>query len=750
MTNANCDTNVTSPTRTLSALDCIEEGQDDGLIALESYNQTRDTHIEITYKNATNPEAAVAIFDQPSAPVPEEPKHEFKRRISLNNARRSDRRSSIKILRRVSNYMLSTAVGQKRRHSDFTQSHGASRTSTRRHTLDVDAGRNLDIFGQTSQETGALTAEEIGVSQDMPQRLLTRSNDTQVEKRLSGVRSMAIDQGEMTGLSTSQNVDQNDPTAAQHEMEIDGDVPGTTIVDDDDESTTTAQSDEENRVSESPGGSSAEGANVPEYTKIEQQPENVDVRGDEGDHAAILKHEADPTVETCPNNTREMSSSPEEDLGPMITRQVQQKVEIAAAEEVNGIMDDIMSQIGDRVEGQATHPGSANGEDNVDGDSDLADLLSFVRRNKERKGGQAASIMPPTRPKKRRSGSMSSATSETGSPMSRAESASAATSPRVPLGAKDANKSPSPIKRKLKAASDAPLKKTSRLVAPDLEDTEPTKPKKRRKKMESDTDDIFNPEMGMGQDLTQRGLGGPRRSTRVATTKKTSATVTPSSSIPVRLGALADLDLPAPSATGLNNAVLQKKAAAELRANTQKNKGGAIPPAMVLAALAESVEDETATPPTLRDVEVITRPRGSKTVRWDEILARVQGENSDEAASDDQTVEEKKLDDVEVEEEEAQLPSPPQLRIVADHEDERVQPEHEKKQAATAPRRSTRSAAASRLPTRGGSVPSAATPKKSGLPAPSKAARGETVSRGVRRGMSGPGTPAPRRGGRRV
>lgn len=440
-------------------------------------------------------------------------------------------------------------------------------------------------------------------------------------------------------------------------------------------------------------------------------------------------------------------------------------------------------------------------EEDIDGDSALADLHSFVRRaksSKERKDVPPTALILPSNAshaslaKQRRSGSMSSATSDAGSPMGKIEKMipnATTASPRVPLGMKDANKSPSPAKkRKLKGpADDVPVslmkKKSKRLVAPDLEDYDteaPSQPKKRRRKIETNnTEDIFNPQIAFNQDLTKRGNTAPtvpdggagaslasRRSSRIATTTKKAA------AIPVRLpGSSFDLDLgdmPVPSTVAFSAQKTEKDLATETRVNTRKNKGGAVSVPIALASLATVMmgQDDDGT------TTVMVPKADGKNVRWDEVLVRVQGEEVAAVSPD----EEDSTDKEPAEEEETALPLPPQLRLTdgqgdrpgspmssrpaddkeseQDHEPEpqpqaRPQPE---KELGSATRRSNR-AATSRLPTRGGGVVGAAgTPaKKSPLPASSvvnKVSRGGAAAR-ARLGMAGPGTPGPRRGGRR-
>lgn len=611
---------------------------------------------------------ALPFFDQPIPDVQVEPEHESRRRVSLNNARRSDRTSDVKIIKRVHNWMAGAAVGKKRRHSDMSVLHQPV-VSKRRHTLDVDAGMNPDIFGQ-----------------------------------LKGIPPPAESPKKPTEMLHEQ-------TEASHE------------------------------------------------------------------------HVSSPPTMSSENSTHDKAlASPEND-----------ESEERAANESNAENED--------------------DEENVEGDSDMAYLQSFVQRSKSSKEEKrddvpSAPILLKVFSKKRRSGSLNSATSDAGSPMAKMTNSAATISTakaRVPLGEKDANKSPSPSKkRKLNAAEDGsmPLKKKSgRLVAPDLDDLEPatTKRKKRRKGIESDSDDVFNPEMDFNQVLTQRsttGGAGARRSTRIATTQKPEP-----APINVRLpgGVFVDNgDMPTVSTAGITNAVLQRKADQDLanktRANTRKNRGGAVPVQMALASMAERTGDGDADEFTITTTVFVEpkvgRSGGIKTVRWDEILARVQGEETVAIAAAVEPEECKAVaespteaeDQKEDEEEDTQLPSPPQLRVVnlpspgADRPDNPVanqlaidgeEQEAPVKNRLAPVRRSSRAATVSRLPKRGGgsSAPTAApltpipTPKRSSLPAPSRVSklgggRGGAAAVGAaetraRLGMAGPGTPAPRRGGRR-
>lgn len=629
---------------------------------------------------------ALPFFDQPIPDIQVESKHESRRRVSLNNARHSDRTSDAKIMKRVHNWMAGAMSGKKRRHSDMSALHQPV-VSKRRHTLDVDAGMNPDIFGQLKVIPTPIEATK------KPMEILH----------------------ERTEASLGENT-------------------GTTAI-------------------------------------------SMDLAAQDDERLAVTEEEAI-----------------EGDAGHIENEHIVHEDENTDNEDE---------------------------EDNVEDDSDMTYLQNFVQRSKSNKGEKrdnvpSAPILIKSFAKKRRSGSLNSATSDAGSPMAKmatTESTITNARPRLPLGEKDANKSPSPSKkRKLKAADDgsAPIKKKSgRLVAPDLDDIEPatTKRKKRRKGIESDTDDVFNPQMDFNQVLTQRSTtgggtgvgGGPaRRSTRIATTQKPDP-----APINVRVpgGVFVDNgDMPAVSTAGITNAVLQRKADQDLanktKANTRKNRGGAVPVQMALASMAERSGDSDADEFTLTTTLLIDPKVGrsgtAKTVRWDEILARVQGEAESVAITaaaeldNKAEVESEAQPENEEEEEDTQLPSPPQLRVVGlpdlgpdrpgnpvanqlatDSED---QDEAITKTRPTPIRRSSRAATVSRLPKRGGGVSTHAIapptpaltpkPKRSSLPAPSRvnksgggrggaAAAAGTADARARLGMAGPGTPAPRRGGRR-
>lgn len=723
---------------------------------------------------------ALPFFDAPvAAGVQDEPEHESKRRISMDNARRNDRRPSVKTTKRVAHWIagLHASHDKKRRHSELPQdlevSASGEKNSRRRHTLDVDVGRNLDIFGAQTA-TQQVEKEEHRESKQWARRSLV-SEERQTLQDLT-VAEPISSKSTIGGSTISESTVPVPVSQPVHLM-------------DDHEDPLTSEDEGIEQQSEVDAGPTFE----------------MDISADVGD---IM----DGIIDQIVNDIQDSSAS------------------IAS--------QNIDANAASLKLGKSLAPSAAQdkdlflpaNEDDLEGDSALADLHNFVRRaksSKERHDTQTSMILPSSNfaVKKRRSGSMNSATSGTGSPMGKIEKMTTTASlntasPRVPLGEKDANKSPSPAKkRKLKGGAEpGPIvkKKHNRLVAPDLEDydTEPAQPKKRRRKIEADTEDIFNPDIAFGQDLTKRASSssfssssssapmadgpGSRRSSRIKKAVATAIPVRFSSAGPT--GAMLD-DMPTVSTAAVTNAALTRKAnkdlAAETRTNTQKNKSGAVAVAVALATMAAAGAGEAGGAGEDEITTVVSGPRpgGAKSVRWAEILARVQGEDVEVvtatketvAAAEAAEVEEKEKETEREDDEESALPPPPQLRLadesrpsnpvasqLGDEQEEQqsqskfeieLRPESECKSekktasAAAAPRRSSR-AAVSRLPTRGGGMAPAGTPAKkiSALHGPSvvttnkgRGGASATAAAGARArlGMAGPGTPAPRRGGRR-
>lgn len=681
--------------------------------------------------------AALPFFDAHNdAGVQNEPKHEARRRFSLENARRSDRRSDAKIIKRVSHWMEGNTINRakSRRHSGFpglSTSTCDETTKKRRHTLDVDVGRNLDIFGQQSEPATRGDVLPLPIT-------LIDSNSTSL-----GLVPSVISE---SGSPMVKPVSTSAPSGVVNEM---------------------------------PAPDMKSGAAI--------DPEKTD-------RVTVITGEAATVVDDS------AAYAVPEDAGTVAMRLEQDESKQVVVEHIE--------------DGDTLKTGVfSEDEDDGEGDSALADLHSFVRRarsGKERRDtSPSAPILSPLKSKlvvkKRSSGPTGAATSGAGSPMSKVDKAAATAavvatsttvSPRVPLGQKDVNKSPSPSKkRKLKGLSShdtmAPAtKKTGgRLVAPDFEDYDteaPAQPKKRRRKLEANVSgDIFNPEMLTNQDLTKRSssssgasasapdkgaAGAARRSSRIAT----STTIKKAAPIPVRLPGSSSLDLgdmPVPSTAAVTARKADRDLAAETRLNTNRNKGGAVPVAVALVALgavAAGEHDQTTAVTTARKA-------GTKNVRWDEILARVQGEEPVVPSPAAGNVDTEVVAETQEEEEEAALPSPPQIRFAASEQRDPsrnlvdaqlrgVEDEPRTKLQATvsapsptlslspAPVRRSARSAASRLPTRGGGL----TPvkKRKSLPSSSigsvsKASNSDVIGARARLGMAGPGTPGPRRGGRK-
>lgn len=772
----------------------------------------------------------IPIFDQPADQALAEPVHEFKRRISLNNALRSDRRSSTRVLKTVKNWIASTHT-PNRRHSDVAQIMEQPQGGNRRHTLDVDVGRNPDIFGQKLPEP------EVQISRAVDDKILDQETQHK-EKSMFDMRFAEFQQ---------KMNKRNQPPINEAELaaEIDEDVVNVYLH-------LAPKSDVESpKPSPQTPRKYSRGMEIPwddfklfAGVKIAQTTEGIiDMNSvkDAVDTDAITSASPVPAsagiILDGEQNTSALSSEEdsEGDEGSETNMDITFDISgpsdksdgIRINEPTVNVLDCPVAQVEDPDETiedttTATTVIAEEIKDNADDDSALALLHSFVRKAQTSKEGKqnthqdTVPIFASAIARKRLSGSMM--TSDTGSPMAKAETESSTPSPRKPLEARDANRSPSPKKRKLGETGDAPLvKKCGRLAKPDLEDIEPSQPRKRRKKMESDTDDIFNPEMDLGQNLTQKSQasGIARRSSRIATTKSSKAI----STIPVRFpgssGMLQDPDMPAVSTTGINSAVLQRKVekdlATETRTNTRRNKGGAVPVPVALVALAQQPFEETTTvqiPCTASNSNKSQRPSGNKTVRWDAVLARVQGEEyKSSPVTSPEVAQEPLPDNIEnkednnnnknEDEEDENMPSPPQMRHIgmspapkkSNNNNKRpgtpvaggqlqteqitttttapaaAQPEPEKK--LQTPRRSTRSATTttSRLPrTRSNAsspaaapaaaaapVVTTATPKKSTLSAPSRKAAGRPAAAAAPSVAGRLGTPAPkRRGARRV
>lgn len=755
----------------------------------------------------------VPIFDQPADQNQAEPQHESKRRISLDNARRSDRRSDTKALRRSKNWVATTNT-LNRRYSDVAQLIGQSRRSNRRHTLDVDVGRTLDIFAQPLPETET----------QLPPAQNNQANAQQEEKSTFDIQFEEFQQrkpAKINEIDLSAEIDEevvkmyvntnstpkseNRDSAKPPEQSPTKYTPGKGIPWDDFKLFAGVKIVSPRKdISEIIPEQGADGVEITVSENIVPDAVNIIVDEEEATYSPDSEHEEEHDDDNLATDTIVTDMDVSIDIG-------------AISDESDGTClnkptVDIFHDITPPVEGAdetfEERPAEADetttieaDKDTADDDSALALLHSFVRRaqtSKQSGTQDTVPILASTIAKKRMPGSMISATSDTGSPMAKVEGGIDSPSPRKPLEARDANRSPSPKKRKLGMETGEDvliLKKSGRLSKPDLDDLEPSQPRKRRKKMESNTDDIFNPDMDLSQVLTQKSRGGPgiaRRSSRIATTKssKTDNAQSEFSTIPVRLpgssGMLShDSDVPAVSTTGVTTATIQRKVekdlATETRTNTRKNKAGAVPVPVALVALAQQPAGTSPTSGTC--VGKGSRPGGSKTVRWDATLARVQGEEELSATTTTNLETQEAVAAVAVnsndgkDDDDENLPSPPQMRHVGEispalapkarpgnpitcqlQEEQQtvapVEPEQpEKKTKVMLTRRSTRSTTtASRLPMAKNDAPTPvaipSTPKKSALPAPSRKVGRPAVGGWVAGRL---GTPAPkRRGARRI
>ncbi|CAK7272914.1 hypothetical protein SEPCBS119000_005375 [Sporothrix epigloea] len=326
-------------------------------------------------------------------------------------------------------------------------------------------------------------------------------------------------------------------------------------------------------------------------------------------------------------------------------------------------------------------------QQSVHEDSETEMLRKFVTRVKADKSAKAAAAadVPPCQSlaklqRKRRTGSAGSAAFPTGSPKAKNEIAVILDSPfnlkpRVPFGEKDHNMSPSPKKMKKHAGNKLDNFDENRscnlLSKPLLDDNSPPRPKRRRRKIEADTDAIFNPEFKAfsseeNSTVTTEPSPGPRRSKRtrsqlaVKTAASTADTTSALSLIPIRLPG--SLNLSGEDGYGLSANSLghrrndEKELAAATRVNTRKNKGNADPPCIVVAResqkalgvlqskeedlLANDMDEDRASnlsegqSASQREKDAPNKP--AKIVRWAEALVRFQtadGEVEDKSAA---------------------------------------------------------------------------------------------------------------------
>ncbi|KAL1842964.1 hypothetical protein VTJ49DRAFT_3605 [Mycothermus thermophilus] len=393
-------------------------------------------------------------------------------------------------------------------------------------------------------------------------------------------------------------------------------------------------------------------------------------------------------------------------------------------------------------------------------DSETEMLRNFVTRVTADKNARAAAAAAALAKKcARRSSLLASMTSSTGSPMMRDRTEA----DRAPLRARSPN-SPSPTrKRKLDNFEDEPTKNTTAGAAPSNDTTEvrDDKPRlKRRKRADAGLDSTTETPSPDSPAASQ-----PRRSSRSRIALRPSAPSANSialSMLPMRLpsmGAMSDdgsfspAAMAAAAAAAARQRAEDKDLAALTRANTRKNKGGAVPPQMVLARQAE---DPTWRMNELKGVyeakerrangkvpgqaegseekgsavdggEANKSKKAPKSVRWAEELVSYHQPDNDEPPQPsvfrslasqllaDVTMADDAIDDVGVDEiAEAEPPAPPEPVV--------------EKTARVQPRRTGRAATAATSTSSASAVPSAA-PTPSTAPGPPRLRRSTRSSR---------------------
>ncbi|KAL2192979.1 hypothetical protein P885DRAFT_81711 [Corynascus similis CBS 632.67] len=238
-------------------------------------------------------------------------------------------------------------------------------------------------------------------------------------------------------------------------------------------------------------------------------------------------------------------------------------------------------------------------------DSETEMLRNFVTRVAADKNAKAAAAAAALAKKiARRSSSIGSITSSTGSPIGRPGSESPGS--RKPLGIRSPNSASPAKKRKADFLEDDVTKDISSHDSP-TQPTDGRRLKKRRKRADPVLSSPLRtatpspepktiPSSMTGMSASSHS--GPRRSTRARSTRVALKPTAPSansiafSMIPVRLPGMGAMDDTAPTTSEAQfSAARQRSAekdlAAVTRANTRKNKGGAVPPPVVLAKQAE-------------------------------------------------------------------------------------------------------------------------------------------------------------------
>ncbi|KAL2174112.1 uncharacterized protein P884DRAFT_230763 [Thermothelomyces heterothallicus CBS 202.75] len=237
-------------------------------------------------------------------------------------------------------------------------------------------------------------------------------------------------------------------------------------------------------------------------------------------------------------------------------------------------------------------------------DSETEMLRNFVTRVAAGKSAKAAAAAAALAKKIARRSSSLGSISSTGSPVGRAGSETPGS--RQPLGVRSPN-SASPAKKRKADAFEDDLAKEDSSADPCAEPTDGPRLKKHRKYPESilkTAPETAAPSSeansALPSNITTSLLSpkpGPRRSTRARSMRVALKPSAPSansiafSMIPVRLPGMGAMDEPAMASDAHLSAARQrseeKDLAAVTRANTRKNKGGAVPPPVVLAKQAE-------------------------------------------------------------------------------------------------------------------------------------------------------------------
>ncbi|KAK3376477.1 hypothetical protein B0T24DRAFT_526544 [Lasiosphaeria ovina] len=805
------------------------------------------THTEVT--SVAGVDNSPLVFDQPTSDITIPPAHETRRRLSLHAARRIERRAS-------GGLKMATvfhAEKPSRRHSFNTTGHVSDDANQRRKTLDipstwlglgldtpkasnsgsslvdkddspdqlaesspkgqaplspvpalstvvVDAGTNLDIFGQGRKSVAesaipVATDDQISKDIDVAESALPVASDDQISKDIDVAESaipMAADVQEDIDVVESAIPVATDDQISKGIDVAESTVPATTDIEEDIEIDEQSEFEfpphdpeglstifEESYVSDAQTPQKL--ASGPSTTSPISAVESLEKTEEKFSSFRVPESAETPVKNVDEDSTPSQPPQVESGFTPINIRQISPQNGSPAhvegpVEDTQMISGDLDEEVDDELMLEGDEVAVVRVENDtlelhaLHEDSETEMLRKFVTRvtaDKNAKAAAAAAALALKCLPKRRSGSTGSITSSTGSPISKSDAAIG----RSPLSERSPN-SPSPIKkRKLGDVSKGDDDKKDMGDAP----TDGPRLKRRRRRLDPVLAGANDFATAQGLSESTSSTSAPRRSLRPRSARVTLKPAAPSansaalSMIPIRLPGMSMMDestMGSPHQRGSSDHDASsmityaksrnehKDVATVTRVNTRKNKGNSLLPKAVLAqqAAGKSVFDakevRSAEP---RDEEAPDggKKRTTKGVRWAEELVQYQtGETATKAMSSsllaDVMMEDASSDEGD---ELALQPEAPGAAV------DKAAPV--KKSAATRRTRSSKILAptpvkkvtAEKVPV-AANPPALARAAKSSKAGEKRAGKATRQSRIAKLGMSANGTPAPKRRGR--